>query len=131
MTSTRRQHRTGWIGIVLILLNLWSPLLGQTLSRAGWMPGAGMDLSMEICSAGMPMPVSDEGGADRTLRAAGEGHCVLCSHASLASALPSPAAVMPATELGFTSRLRVGQSWIPRSSFPLQVRPQPPPVQLA
>ncbi|HQY07369.1 MAG: DUF2946 family protein [Burkholderiales bacterium] len=131
MATTRRQHRTGWIGIALILLNLCSPLLGQTLSRAGWMPGAGAGLPMEICSAGMPMPIDVDGGSDRTLRPAGEGHCVLCSHASVAAVLPGVEVVVAHTPQSHTTRLRVGHSWVPRSSFPLQVRPQPPPAQIA
>jgi hypothetical protein len=128
MAAPRRRHRTGWIGIALILLNLWAPLLAEAMTRSGWIASTAGGQQIDVCSAGMPMPIDGDAGADSTLRSPGDSHCPLCSHVALGVSLPSQApatALLPRPPAG---RIEIGDGRVPRLSAPLMARPRPPPV---
>lgn len=129
MASPRRRHRTGWIGIALVLLNLWTPVLAGAMRQAGWISTTAAGQQVDFCSAGMPMPVEGDAGAGSALRSPGDSHCPLCSHVTLGVSLPSQApatALLPRPPAG---RLEIGDGRVPRLSAPLMARPRPPPVK--
>lgn len=129
MAAPRRRHRTGWIGIALILLNLWAPLLAEAMTRSGWISPTAAGQRIDVCSAGMPMPVDGDAGADSALRSPGDSHCPLCSHVTLGVSLPShtPAMTLPARPT--SGRIEIVDCGVSRLSAPLMARPRPPPVQ--
>jgi hypothetical protein len=129
MASPRRRHRTGWIGIALILLNLWTPVLAGAMTRSGWISPTAAGQRIDVCSAGMPMPVEGDAGTDSALRSPGDSHCPLCSHVTLGVSLPShtPAMTLPARPP--SGRMEIVDCGVPRLSAPLMARPRPPPVQ--
>ncbi len=136
--TPKRPHWTGWIGALLILLNLCAPVLSELLARGGLVPTQVSGARVDICSAGMPMPAgtltdteTDTGNSGGRPALDGEAHCALCTHASLAGVLPDLPSASGPMPLPAALRLPVGQVWTPHHSFPLQVRPQPPPSRLA
>jgi hypothetical protein len=124
MTPSRQQHWTSRIGIALILLQVFMPVLGQSLRALA----AGADgLPMDLCSAVMSKSSSDSGSGGPGMAAAMDC-CTICSHHALSHALPSPEQSPTDLPVAKADFVRTARTWVPRSSFPLQVRPQPPPA---
>lgn len=114
------------IGTLLILLNVFAPLLTQMLRSNG----VGMPVPMELCVTGGFTQVADAGNlADGSSPDTGmAGSCPFCTHAPVATALPTVVPALLIEQLRAAATLDATDQHQPASEPPRPAaRPRAPP----